>query len=79
MTRVARELLCVEDNLGDLRLLQEALEILRLPHHLHIQALCDVSFRDEQGMVQEGRGVLEQLVAGAHKPSGFASMSDFAP
>lgn len=52
---------------------------VRLPHHLHIQALCDVSFRDEQGTVQEGRGVLEQLVHGAHKPSGFASSSDFAP
>jgi len=52
---------------------------VRMPHHLHIQALCDVSFRDEQGAVQEGRGVLEQLIAGAHKPSGFASMADFAP
>ena len=52
---------------------------VRLPHHLHIQALCDVSYRDEQGVVQQGRGVLEQLVAGAHKPSGFASMADFAP
>ena len=35
MTGVARELLCVEDNPGDLRLLHEALEILNLPHHLH--------------------------------------------
>ena len=52
---------------------------VRLPHHLHIQALCDVSFRDEQGTEHKGRGVLEQLVAGAHKPSGFTSTSDFAP
>lgn len=35
MTQAARELLCVEDNPGDLRLLHEALEILQLPHHLH--------------------------------------------
>jgi len=35
MTHPARELLCVEDNLGDLRLLREALEILELPHRLH--------------------------------------------
>jgi len=34
MTGPARRLLCVEDNLGDLRLLQEALEILQLPHQL---------------------------------------------
>jgi CheY-like chemotaxis protein len=35
MTQAACDLLCVEDNLGDLRLLHEALEILDLPHHLH--------------------------------------------
>lgn len=35
MTRAARELLCVEDNLGDLRLLREALDVLQLPHRLH--------------------------------------------
>ena len=35
MTQAVRELLCVEDNLGDLRLLYEAFEILNLPHHLH--------------------------------------------
>jgi two-component system response regulator len=35
MTRNGRVLLCVEDNLGDLRLLREALDILQLPHDLH--------------------------------------------
>jgi hypothetical protein len=30
-------------------------------------------------MTQRGRGVLEQLAAGAHKPSGFATTTDFAP
>jgi len=52
---------------------------VRLPHHLHIQALCDVSCRDDEGRVHQGRGVLEQLVVGPHAPSGFKSMSDFAP
>jgi len=52
---------------------------LRLPHHLHVQALCDVSFEDEQGRAHQGRGVLEQLALGPHHPSGFASAKDFAP
>jgi hypothetical protein len=52
---------------------------VRLPHHLHIQALCDVTCRDESGDVHRGRGVLEQLVLGPHAPSGFKSTLDFAP
>ena len=52
---------------------------VRLPHHLHIQALCDVTCRDDEGRVHQGRGVLEQLVAGPHAPSGFKSAQDFAP
>ena len=52
---------------------------VRLPHHLHIQALCDVSCRDDEGRVHQGRGVLEQLVVGPHAPSGFTSALDFAP
>jgi len=52
---------------------------VRQPHHLHIQALCEVACRDEQGMVLWGRGVLEQLALGPHRPSGFVSGLDFAP
>ena len=52
---------------------------VRLPHHLHIQALCDVTCRDAGGSVHQGRGVLEQLVLGPHAPSGFKSTLDFAP
>jgi hypothetical protein len=48
------------------------------PHHLHIQALCEVVCRDEQGTVLWGRGVLEQLALGPHQPSGFTSALDFA-
>jgi hypothetical protein len=52
---------------------------LRVPHHLHIQALCEVSYRDESGRTHQGRGVLEQLALGPHAPSGFKSTLDFAP
>ena len=52
---------------------------VRLPHHLHIQALCDVTCRDDEGRVHQGRGVLEQLVVGPHAPSGFKTAQDFAP
>lgn len=52
---------------------------VRLPQHLHIQALCDVFYRDEGGATHQGRGVLEQLVLGPHRPSGFKSSADFAP
>ncbi len=51
---------------------------VRLPHHLHVQALCKVTRRDAAGAEEVGRGVLEQLVFGPHAPSGFADMLDFA-
>jgi hypothetical protein len=50
----------------------------RLPHHLHVQALCKVTYRDGEGGEEVGRGVLEQLVIGPHAPSGFADLLDFA-
>jgi hypothetical protein len=52
---------------------------VRLPHHLHVQALCDVSYRDDAGQTHQGRGVLEQLAIGPHAPSGFRSTLDLAP
>jgi hypothetical protein len=51
----------------------------RLPHHLHVQALCKVTYRGGNAFHQEGRGVLEQLVIGPHAPSGFTQMLDYAP
>lgn len=50
----------------------------RMPHHLHVQALSKVTYRDGRGGEQVGRGVLEQLVIGPHAPSGFTQMLDFA-
>ncbi|MFI4935231.1 MAG: hypothetical protein ACHP7N_11465 [Caulobacterales bacterium] len=50
----------------------------RSPQHLHIQAICKVTYSDGQGGGQVGRGVLEQLAIGPHAPSGFTQMLDFA-
>jgi hypothetical protein len=52
---------------------------VRLPHHLHVQALCKVTYRDDTGASEVGRGVLEQLALGPHAPSGFSGLLDFAP
>ena len=51
----------------------------RLPHHLHIQAISKVTWRNGLGESQVGRAILEQLVFGPHAPSGFKEMLDFAP
>jgi hypothetical protein len=50
----------------------------RQPHHLHVQALCKVTYRDPGGTEAVGRGVFEQLVLGPHAPSGFTGALDFA-
>ncbi len=47
-------------------------------HFLHVQAFCEAVLHGPDGLKREGRGVLEQLVLGPHKPSGFASMTDMA-
>lgn len=47
-----------------------------LPHHLHIQAIVGVTMTAPDGSVRKGKGVLEQLVIGAHAPSGFKGMLD---
>ncbi len=51
---------------------------VRLPHHLHIQAVSKVTWRGPGGVTEVGDGVLEQLVFGPHAPSGFVEMFDFA-
>jgi hypothetical protein len=48
------------------------------PSNIHVQAFCDVSLKTSQGVVH-GQGVLEQLVIGPHRPSGFSQLMDFAP
>jgi hypothetical protein len=43
------------------------------PQHLHVQQLCRARLGDRTGL-----GVLEQLVIGPHRPSGFADLTDGA-
>jgi len=54
MTQAARELLCVDDNLGDLGLLREALDILQLPYRVHHASDGDAALaflrRAQQGL-----------------------------
>jgi hypothetical protein len=51
----------------------------RATQHLHVQAVCKVTYRDDAGGAEEvGRGILEQLVIGPHAPSGFTQTLDFA-
>ncbi|HZZ34637.1 MAG TPA: hypothetical protein VFE03_02850 [Caulobacteraceae bacterium] len=47
-------------------------------HHLHVQALSKVTYEDDRGHAEVGRGTLEQLVIGPHTPSGFTGVMDFA-
>ena len=61
---------------GDIVLLEVD---VRQQHHFHVQALCDVTCRDADGGVHQGRGVVGQLALGPHAPSGFKSTLDLAP
>jgi hypothetical protein len=45
--------------------------------NLHIQAICDVEMSGDFGD-KKGRGVLEQMIIGAHAPSGFNELMDMA-
>ncbi|MFI4973011.1 MAG: hypothetical protein ACHP84_00560 [Caulobacterales bacterium] len=69
-------------NKGELAVEREDLKLSeadpRAGHHLHVQALSKVTYRDGGGAEQVGRGVLEQLVVGPHAPSGFTQIMDFA-
>jgi hypothetical protein len=46
--------------------------------YLHVQAFCRATLRGPNGLVREGCGVLEQLVIGPHRPSGFSELLDMA-
>ena len=43
------------------------------PRHIHVQQLCRARWGEREGI-----GVLEQLVIGPHRPSGFRSLFDGA-
>lgn len=67
---------------GELKSSYDCFEIAKVNtsefHFLHVQAFCFATLRGPGGLALEGRGVLEQLVIGAHKPSGFTGMKDVA-
>lgn len=48
-------------------------------HHLHVQAVSKAVLTLPDGSTRQGRGIVEQLIMGAHEPSGFKEMMDFAP
>ena len=70
------------NNQGELAVEREDIKLSdvdpRMPQHLHVQALCDVTYREASGHEETGRAVFEQLALGAHAPSGFKAMLDFA-
>jgi hypothetical protein len=70
-------------NRGQLAVEREDLKLadvnVRQPQHLHVQAICKVTYRGPDGGGETGRGVLEQIAIGPHAPSGFKQMLDFAP
>ena len=47
-------------------------------HFLHVQAFSHARLIGPDGFERKGRGVLEQLIIGAHGPSGFKALSDGA-
>ncbi|KAI9002835.1 hypothetical protein DFJ74DRAFT_774904 [Hyaloraphidium curvatum] len=49
------------------------------PPHLHVQAFVQAEMTLPDGSKREGCGILEQLVLGPHKPSGFKETLDVAP
>jgi hypothetical protein len=45
-----------------------------IPLHLHVQAVCAATIGGRRGV-----GVLEQLILGPHRPTGFKDLLDMAP
>jgi hypothetical protein len=69
-------------NKGELAVGREDIKLAEVdpsqPPYLHIQAICKVTYQGGDA-TQVGRAVMEQLVIGPHKPSGFTQMLDMAP
>ncbi|HKD23002.1 MAG TPA: hypothetical protein VKB71_13385 [Rhizomicrobium sp.] len=51
----------------------------KIPLYWHVQAISAARLYGPNGIERVGAGVLEQLVVGAHAPSGFTGLMDFAP
>ena len=69
-------------NHGELAVSYDVIETAKVNEaeflHLHVQAFSRVVLTGPDGLRHEGRGVLEQLIIGPHKPSGFKSLLDGA-
>jgi hypothetical protein len=67
---------------GELAVGYDTLETAKVPEgdfpYLHVQAFSRARLTGPNGLVRKGRGVLEQLIIGPHKPSGFTSLIDGA-
>jgi len=67
---------------GELRVGYDSFETAKVNesefHFLHVQAFSQTRLTGPGGLERRGRGVLEQLIIGAHKPSGFMSLIDGA-
>ena len=67
---------------GELAMSYDVIETAKVTEaeflHLHVQAFSRVVLTGPDGLRHEGRGVLEQLIIGPHKPSGFKSLLDGA-
>ncbi len=67
---------------GELAVGYDAIETAKVNesefHFLHVQAFSQARLTGPDGLERKGRGVLEQLIIGAHKPSGFKSLLDGA-
>jgi hypothetical protein len=50
-----------------------------IPLHLHVQAVCEATLESPSAGPRRGIGVLEQLILGPHKPTGFKELFDMAP
>lgn len=68
---------------GDLEVACETVEAVAgddvSPLHLHVQTICEARLQREGAPDEQGLGVLEQLVIGAHRPYGFTGLIDGAP
>ncbi len=68
---------------GELAVGYDAIETAKVneseSHFLHVQAFSTARLTGPNGLERMGCGVLEQLIVGAHAPSGFKGLTDSAP
>ena len=68
---------------GELAVAYDAIETAKVNesefHFLHVQAFSTARLTGPNGLERSGCGVLEQLIIGAHAPSGFKGLLEGAP